>query len=186
MSRSLFNFCQLKYLLSFILATSLFACIPTEKRTDAVEVNSEEVKEDKFTTKQLISTNSSVKETSIKNKSTQVKKSVFGKKTLSFNGEKFEYSGGLVTKGTKLFNIQMAESGKVKGSFVVVTKPSVELVTTPVELKSKAKLAKDTYRVIPEKGQNLQAIYKLLKANKQLLQVELEIDYSPKSTIAEF
>lgn len=186
MSRSLFNFCQLKYLLSFILATSLFACIPTEKRTDAIEVNAEEVKEDKLTTEQPLSANASVKDSAIKDKNSQVKKTVFGKKTLSFNGEKFEYSGGLVSEGTKLFNIQMAEHGMVKGSFVVVTKPSVELVTTPVELKSKAKLAKDTYRIIPKKGQNLQAIYKLLKANQQLLQVELEIDYSPKRTIAEF
>ncbi|QBG35356.1 hypothetical protein [Litorilituus sediminis] len=174
----------LQYALALSLVTSLIACMPTEKASSTVEANKEQAQDSKDNKESQEIPDVVVRDSAMK--ANKVAKPIVGKKTISFNGEKFEYNGGLVTKGTKLFNFLMAEHGMVKGSFVVVTKANTKLNTLPVELKAKAKLAKDTYRIIPLKGGNLQATYKQLKANKQLLQVELEIDYSPKPTVAEF
>lgn len=106
------------------------------------------------------------------------KKPIFGKKVIKLNAEKFEYLGGPIKKGTPLYNLTMASTGIVKGSFVAVTKADKPLNTLPIALKEQQKIAKSTYRIVPVKGDNLELIYRLLLANSNLKQVELEIDYS--------
>lgn len=168
-----------------VLITMLFSCTQAETQTSAAEVNQKEAAEQS----QLESTNQEQqisRSNEIKKHKTPISNPIFGKKTISFNGEKFEYQANLIQQGTKLFNFSMSEYGEVKGSFVVVTKPGKPLRVTPVVLKHEKKIAKDTYRIFPTKVDNLEAIYHLLKANEELTTVELEIDYSGKAKVAEF
>ena len=98
-----------------------------------------------------------------------------GKKTISFNGEKYIFDGKKLRKGSKVRNINMSESGRIKGSIVVVVKADE---TLDVPFKSKTKIAKNTYRLIPAQTDDLMIVYKELMSNKSITIVELEVIYS--------
>jgi len=100
------------------------------------------------------------------------------KRTISLNGEKYLFEDEKLQKGSQVRNIHMSEKGRVKGTFVVITKAGK---IADISFKSKTKIAKDTYRLIPMQNDDLLDIYKTLLADKSLIRVEIEIDYSPDS-----
>jgi len=100
------------------------------------------------------------------------------KRTISLNGEKYIFEDEKLQKGSQVRNIHMSEKGRIKGTFVVMTKTGK---ITGLSFKSKTKIAKDTYRLIPMQNDDLLDIYKTLLADKSLMRVEIEIDYSPES-----
>jgi len=168
---------------AFSLGT--IACSPAKSSVSVAKPSENQATEHKTNTEQPSNDlTASVQHTQVKVE--QKVKPIFGKRMVTFNGEKFEYQGGSIHQGTKLFNLAMASTGFVKGSFVVVTKPETTLNLVPVAVKSQQKIAKDTYRIVPVKGKRLEPIYRLLLANDNLSRVELEIDYSAKSKDAAF
>jgi len=100
------------------------------------------------------------------------------KRTISLNGEKYLFEDEKLQKGSQVRNIHMSEKGRIKGTFVVITKTGK---VAGISFKSKTKIAKDTFRLIPMKNDDLLDIYKTLLADKSLIRVEIEIDYSPDS-----
>lgn len=101
---------------------------------------------------------------------------LLGQRTISFNGEKYLFDGEKLRKGSQVRNIHMSEQGRIKGTFVIVVKAG-EILNLP--FKSKTKIAKDTFRLIPAQDDDLMTAYKQLLADKNLIRVELEVDYSP-------
>ena len=97
------------------------------------------------------------------------------KSTISLNGEKYIIEGGILRQGAVVQNINMSEKGRVKGTFVIVTKSNLVLEPT---FKSKMKIAKDTFRLTPMNTDDLKVAYKQLLRNKSIDLVELEIEYS--------
>jgi hypothetical protein len=100
------------------------------------------------------------------------------KRTISLNGEKYLFEDEKLQKGSQVRNIHMSEKGRIKGTFVVITKTEK---IAGISFKSKTKIAKDTFRLIPMQNDDLLDIYKILLADKSLIRVEIEIDYSPDS-----
>lgn len=100
------------------------------------------------------------------------------KRTISLNGEKYIFEDEKLQKGSQVRSIHMSEKGRVKGTFVVITKTGK---IADISFKSKTKIAKDTFRLIPMKYDDLMGVYKRLLADKSLIRVEIEIDYSPDS-----
>lgn len=100
---------------------------------------------------------------------------LLGARTISFNGEKYLFDGGKLRKGSQVRNIHMSEKGTVKGTFVVVAKAGEIL---DVSFKSKIKIAKDTFRLIPKQTDDLMTIYNALLLNESVAIVELEVVYS--------
>tara|TARA_R110001592_G_scaffold55647_3_gene169902 strand:+ start:7891 stop:8418 length:528 start_codon:yes stop_codon:yes gene_type:complete len=98
-----------------------------------------------------------------------------GKRTISFNGEKYLFDEKKLRKGSKVRNIYMSETGTIKGTFVVVAKAGEIL---DLSFKSKTKIAKDTFRLIPAQADDLMTIYNELLLNKSIAIVELEVMYS--------
>lgn len=97
------------------------------------------------------------------------------KKTISINGEKYIYTDDKLEKGSEVRNIKMSESGKIKGTFIVVAKAG-ELLE--VSFKHKSIIAKDTYRITPKPTDDLITVYNQLLSNESLTRVELEVLYS--------
>lgn len=109
---------------------------------------------------------------------------LFGNRTVSFNGEKYLVDGAKLRKGSQVRNIHMSEKGRIKGTFVVVLKAGE---TLDISFKSMTKIAKDTFRLIPAQTDDLMAIYNELLLNKSIARVELEIVYSgEKSDVATY
>ena len=75
----------------------------------------------------------------------------------------------------------MSESGKIKGSIVVVVKQGE---TLEIPLKSTTKIAKNTFRLIPAQSDDLMTVYKTLLSNKSITIVELEVVYNGKESDA--
>lgn len=104
-----------------------------------------------------------------------------GKKSISFNGEKYIFTGTKLEKGSEVRHIKMSEHGTVKGTFVVITKPD-EMLDTPY--KNITKIAKNTFRITPQKTDDLMTVYNQLLANKSITRVELEVVYSGRNGAA--
>ncbi|MCP4320406.1 MAG: hypothetical protein GY787_00810 [Alteromonadales bacterium] len=163
-------------LISLIFATSLLACSQADKKSSATEVtNTEQVikVEQSITQKEEVPSRKQLKLEGNKNIPTH------RKRTLTINGEKFAVNSAVLTKNSVVFNLNMKEKGRVKGSFVVITQPDKALNIKGLNLKYSNKIAKDTFRLVPVQGENLLVIYQQLLADKSLTRVELEIDYSP-------
>lgn len=109
---------------------------------------------------------------------TSIKK---GKRSISFNGEKYIFMGTKLQKGSKVRQINMSEQGTVKGTFVVITKPD-EILDIPY--KNITKIAKNTVRITPKNTDDLMAVYNELLANKSITRVELEVVYSGRKGAA--
>ena len=124
-----------------------------------------------------IDTNKRVTKNGLKKNIEQL--SVLGKKTISFNGGKYLFDGKKLRKGSQVRHVNMSESGRVKGSFVVVTKAGG---TLGVSFKSKTKIAKNTFRIIPAQTDDLMTVYKELLSNQSITLVELEVVYSGKES----
>lgn len=100
------------------------------------------------------------------------------KRTISLNGDKYIFEGEIIQKGSQVHNIHMSEKGRIKGTFVVISKTGK---ITAIPVKSKTKIAKNTFRLTPMENADLMDVYKILLADKNLTRVEIEIDYSPDS-----
>jgi hypothetical protein len=162
-------------ILGFLLSAFIISCSQSER---------EEVSKNKnLENKPLILENVphqdkskiKIKQESEKN---QVKPLLSYKKTISLNGEKYLFEDEKLQKGSQVRNIHMSEKGKIRGTFVVITKTGK---IADISFKSKTKIAKDTFRLIPMQNDDLLDIYKMLLADKNLIRVEIEIDYSPES-----
>ncbi len=107
------------------------------------------------------------------------KSTLLGKKTISFNGEKYLFDGDKLKKGSLVRNIYMSESGRIKGTIVIVVKAG-EILN--ISIKNKKKIAKDTFRLVPEQTDDLMAIYNKLLINDSIAIAELEVVYSGKES----
>lgn len=144
---------------------------------------SEKIPENKNTEQALttsVNKNDNNRRATIKEVEKSVEKPVLlGKRTIAFNGEKYIYEGEKLRKGSRVRNIHMSEYGTVKGTFVVVAKAGK---TLDLAFKRKTKIAKDTYRLMPSKTDDLMTIYNELLLNDSIAIVELEIGYSSKKS----
>jgi len=104
---------------------------------------------------------------------------LLGKRTLSFNGEKYLFDGEKLRKGSQVRNIYMSEKGMVKGTFVIVAKAGE---IPDISFKRMTKIAKDTFRIIPIYTDDLMLIYNEFLLNESIVRVELEIVYGGKSS----
>jgi len=95
-------------------------------------------------------------------------------KSIWMNRQKFKLLSDEITKGAKVYNLSIKEIGIIKGTIVVVTKPLTSLVGAK-------KIAKNTFRLTPVKGQKLKTLYEISIKDNRFTTVELEIDYSPIS-----
>jgi|GEM_PF-2972568 len=96
--------------------------------------------------------------------------------TLRINNQEFKLLSETLEKGANVFNKQLKETGTVKGTVVVVTTApslSAEIIGQ--------KIAANTFRVTPNKGQSLLDFYNDLTKDDRYSTVELEVDYSPLS-----
>ena len=107
-------------------------------------------------------------------KSTMKKNDIKIGRSVYLNNQKFKLLSAEVIKGAEVYNLSIKEMGRIKGTIVIVTK---QLSSSMVANK----IALDTYRLTPKKGQTLSALYKELIADENNKTVELEIDYSPIS-----
>lgn len=96
-------------------------------------------------------------------------------KSIWINKQKFKLLSDEIMKGAKVYNLSIKQVGVIKGTIVVVTKSSTSLVNAK-------KIAKNTFRLIPNKEETLHDLYKNLIKHKEYKTIELEIDYSPIST----
>lgn len=100
--------------------------------------------------------------------------------TKRINGQKFKLINGRFEKGAAVFNFAMQEFGVIKGSFVIVV--TNKQVVTKQDLGKIDNIARDTYRIWPNSEEDFSVYYQNLTSNKDITRVEVEIDYSPKST----
>lgn len=100
--------------------------------------------------------------------------------TKRINGQKFKLINGKFEKGAAVFNFAMQEFGEIKGSFVIVV--TNKQVVTKQELGKIDNIARNTYRIWPNSEEDFSVYYQNLTSNKEITRVEVEIDYSPKST----
>jgi len=167
---------RLFLIIPFICVTFLFACSQAEQKNSPVEVK----KNQQVTKVENVALQKNKEERQKKLKLQENKTSSdFRKRTFSINGDKHESNDGVLTKNSILLNLSMYEAGRVKGSFIVVTIAGKKLNLESVEVKYSSKIAQDTFRLVPVQGDDLMAVYKMLLADKSLVLVELEIDYSP-------
>ena len=125
-----------------------------------------------------VNKNDSSRRATIKEVEKSVEKpGLLGQRTIAFNGEKYIYEGEKLRKGSRVRNIHMSEYGTVKGTFVVVAKTGK---TLDLAFKRKTKIAKDTFRLLPAKTDDLITIYNDLLLNESIAIVELEVGYSGK------
>lgn len=164
-------------IVGFLLSTLVVSCSQSEPKKVSANKN--------LAVKQV----ESVDETSVgKSKLDGQKKvekkkehtALLGKRTVSFNGEKYLFDGRKLQQGSKVRGIHMSESGRVKGSIVVVVKEGKILDISFMNFKSKTKIAKNTFRLIPNQTDDLLTVYKKLSSNNSISIAELEIVYGKK------
>ncbi|NQZ80502.1 MAG: hypothetical protein HRT52_05745 [Colwellia sp.] len=114
-----------------------------------------------------------------KNKLAEYLKKRGGKASITLNGEKFILNSAQFGKGSKVYNKQMGEYGLIKGTIVVVGIDKVSADELLYPLVKVIQIAKNTFRLIPEKAVELMPFYKELIKSKLFSVVEMEIDYSP-------
>jgi hypothetical protein len=119
------------------------------------------------------------------NKPTLNKTLVEQNKNIAINNEKFKLQSEELVKGAKVYNYLMSQSGKVKGTFVIVTESSEEFLSYK-DTDKITKIAKQTYRLTPINDVKFADYYKLLQNSKLFQIVEMEIDYSPEKKLSEF
>lgn len=111
-------------------------------------------------------------------KNIETKALVSNARSTSINGEKFKLFASKNIQGSKVFNVLMQQYGTLKGGIIVVVKGDI-LKSDSFEQFTLTKIAKNTFRLIPDKGLDLVVEYKKLSEMLKLEVVELEIDYSP-------
>ncbi len=97
---------------------------------------------------------------------------------MNINGEKFKLLQNTFAKDAMVVNLSMAETGRIKGTFVVVTHSKQQL-NHHANTLIVSKIAKNTFRLVPQPSVNLSDYYQVLRADTSFSVVELEIDYSP-------
>ncbi|MFT5758237.1 MAG: hypothetical protein ACI9LM_002976 [Alteromonadaceae bacterium] len=120
------------------------------------------------------------------NKRAELSKEHSHKRSMILNGEKFTLHAASFNQGSKVYNIQMREYGLVKGSIVVVSTQPMHVDELRSPMTKVVKIAKNTFRLTPEKTVELISFYKDLITSKRFSVVEMEIDYSPIKTTAEY
>lgn len=106
-------------------------------------------------------------------------------KNIRINEKKFQIFDWPLVKNSKVFNLQMNEYGKLKGTFVIVLKDEQLMPEDVNQQFVTKKIAKQTFQLTPkfEYSKNLIATYKKLMVNNFQV-VEMQIDYSPENTRA--
>jgi len=105
--------------------------------------------------------------------------------TITLNGEKFTLHSASFGKGSKVFNMQMGEYGLIKGDIVVVSIEKINAKSIQYPATQIRQIAKNTFRLSPDKAVELMPFYKELIKSKRFRMVEIEIDYSPIKELAE-
>jgi hypothetical protein len=169
------------WVVSFCLSTLVVSCSQSEQ--EKIEYKQVETKELNSSNKVYLDKNPAMKIEGIEKNIEQAKlvDHNLSNKTLSFNGEKYLYDGKNLRKGSEVRNIYMSEKGRVKGTFVIVAK--AEKILT-IAVKSQTKIAKNTFRLVPQQTDDLMTFYHQLLLNKSIVSVELEVDYSRALTDA--
>lgn len=150
--------------LYLLFGSALVAC---------VQPNNHEEQEEQETS----SVNTDNKTKDIKIKKSNLDTLTFKKqtgKTVLINYEKYLFTGEKLKKGSELRNIHMSEKATVKGTFVIIVKPSF---ITNEHIEKKILIAKNTYRLIPKKADDLLLIYHDLLSDVTIEKVELELLY---------
>jgi hypothetical protein len=95
------------------------------------------------------------------------------------NGEMFSSASGLFIAGEMLFNIQLNQPARIKGSLVVVIDPSLVDQDKMASYGQVSELAKNTYRILFAAQQDLLTPYHQLTNTPGIQTVEMQIDYTP-------
>jgi hypothetical protein len=106
--------------------------------------------------------------------------------SINLNGEKFTLHSPQFGKGAKVYNVQMKEYGLIKGSIVVVSVDKVNADELSYPSVKVLKIAKNTFRLIPEKSVELMSFYNILNESKSFSMIEMEVDYSPIKESAKY
>ena len=178
-----------RLLLTILCSMLLLAC--TDEQENTSENTAEKTAE--LTTENLALNNEDKKDIELltltedkKNKLTDLLKKHGSKQSIILNKEKFTLLSNIFAKGAKVYNIAMGESGLVKGTIVVVSIGEVIAEDIQYPNTEVIKIAKSTFRLIPDNNVVMMDFYKALINSKRFSVVEMEIDYSPIKKLAEY
>ena len=183
----------MKHILIGILCISgVFACTKNIKSTSNAQQGKEEkpavVTEELQETPEQQKISESVNFKHKDNSTLMTQGGTASSRKVKLNDEYF-----LVDKATrikasaKVFNLSMQESGRIKGTIVIVT-ADIDSVVQDIGIANKSitEIADDTYRLYLKENIDLYSLYKKLVVNSSIDTVEVEVDYSGKRTLAEF
>jgi hypothetical protein len=108
------------------------------------------------------------------------------KRSIMLNGEKFTLHSDTFGKGSKVYNRQIKEYGLIKGSIVVVSRKPTYAKDLQYPMVEVVEIAKNTFRLRPEKTVELMLFYKNLIRSKRFSVVEMQVDYSQIKERAEY
>ncbi|QSX37767.1 hypothetical protein [Shewanella sedimentimangrovi] len=101
----------------------------------------------------------------------------------NINGTKLRASEQALRPGTQVFDMSIGTFATVKNFLVVISSDDEISWQQDFEV---SKLAADTFRLTPQNDQlSMDAWYKRLKTEKGIVRVELGLDYSLKSEVAD-
>ncbi|VEE62853.1 Uncharacterised protein [Shewanella putrefaciens] len=97
-----------------------------------------------------------------------------------FNERLFTAHAARLLKGTVVYDTQISTFGRLRGSFVLVSKSNLAALSSSFRIEH---IADNTYRLIPIDNSIL--LLDILKSLQKLGQVELEVDYTPQDKNSE-
>ena len=106
--------------------------------------------------------------------------------TITLNGGKFTLHSARFGKGSKVYNMQMGGYGLIKGDIVVVSIEKIKAKDIQYSATQVRQIAKNTFRLSPDKTVELMPFYKTIIKSKRFSVVEMEIDYSPIKELVEY
>jgi len=107
------------------------------------------------------------------------------KYSITINKEKFQTTIKPLIAGAKVFNVQMGESGRVVGDFVVVSN-QILVANDFGHISHFTKIAKNTYKISPKKSFGLMSFYQDLLKDNRFTTVEMAIDYSREKQLKSY
>ncbi|MFB2728088.1 hypothetical protein ACE02H_11540 [Shewanella mangrovisoli] len=97
-----------------------------------------------------------------------------------FNERQFTADTARLVKGTVVYDTQISMFGKLRGSFVLVSKSDLATLSSGFRIE---RIAENTYRLTPIDSSLL--LLDILEKLQKLGQVELEVDYTPRDKNSE-
>ena len=105
-----------------------------------------------------------------------------GRKRAKINGESFEISSLPLLANHRILNLDMNQTARVSGRFIVVlTEKSDKVLDVLNSRFSIREISHNVYRVRTPEGMDMLLAYKTIRDVQGVRRVEMELDYTPPS-----